>query len=202
MPVKGGGLQGFEECLAALEIVGIKARQALRPALSELGSVGVKAARAAVPRDTGSLKKSLGKRVRVYNGGATVVLVVGPRKDAKPKDGQPAKKGKFSTLILKRGGKTFRRVTPANYAHLVEYGTRPHSLAAGDRMARPAKGKRAATQARQSAGGPAHPGTSPRPFIAPAAATIRAQAAALLSKRVAAEIRKITAKRVAIRGAR
>ena len=39
MPVKGGGLQGVGECLAAIELVGVKARTALRPAVSELGAV-------------------------------------------------------------------------------------------------------------------------------------------------------------------
>ena len=54
------------------------------------------------------------------------------------------------TVSVKAGGKNKKTGADTFYAHMVEFGTRPHSVSK--------KGK----------GDPTHPGTSPRPFMRPA----------------------------------
>jgi HK97 gp10 family phage protein len=61
------------------------------------------------------------------------------------------------------GAKTRRAKLQAFYAKWVEFGTRPHSLSRGSRLAQPKRNRRG-----KNAGGAQHPGTKPRPFIHPA----------------------------------
>ena len=63
----------------------------------------IKAARSKVPTRTGVLKKSLGSKIKTYDGGSVKAVVIGPRGSVT---------GSFN-------GKTTR---PVNYAHLAEAG--------------------------------------------------------------------------------
>ena len=60
------------------------------------------------------------------------------------------------------------KANPAKYAHLVEFGTKPHPIGKGIK----AKARRALSRILSSAGISAqrgmHPGTPPRPFLRPA----------------------------------
>lgn len=75
-----------------------------------------RAAKQLAPKETGLLKKSVGKKTKTYPGKGTVWVGVGPRKG-------------FAQEITVTGpdGKPVKRWRdPVKYAHLVEYGTAPH----------------------------------------------------------------------------
>lgn len=117
-----------------------------------------KAAKKAAPRrkkvrgfalDTGSgaLRQSLGfKAAKGRRGKTLAYAVIGARKKVRK--------------TVRVGGRTIIAV-PAFYAHLVEKGTRPHSLGKGAKLAR--RGKAAANVV-----GKQHPGARPQPFLGPA----------------------------------
>jgi HK97 gp10 family phage protein len=143
--------------------------KALRPAMRKSASLVNKAAKANIKahgaKDTGQLKKSIGVKVKVYPSGV-VIGVVEPRAG-------------FRIAVVgtgRQGGKA-RYVDPRYYAHLVEGGVRPHSLASGTRLERGLgrlglgglrrliRSVRAAVQ-----GSAMHPGVPARPFLGPALA--------------------------------
>ncbi|MEM7806499.1 MAG: HK97-gp10 family putative phage morphogenesis protein [Planctomycetota bacterium] len=97
------GIDGLVEQLAQF---GSKttAKRILRGSMNKAGTQLAKAARRNVPRDTGTLKKSITKSVRTK--GASMVAVIGP---------DPSKSG-----TDEHGN----RRLPNSYAHLVEYGHR------------------------------------------------------------------------------
>lgn len=98
-------------------------------------------AKARVPRRTGLLKKSIGRRVQSYRGGTVVSGLVGPRRG-------------FAT-VLPSG----KKVNPAKYAHLVEFGRKvvvaKKALLLADRVEGVVFGKQVRAVA-------------PRPFLRPA----------------------------------
>lgn len=116
----------------------------------------VSAARRHVPIRHGVLKKSLGTRVKRYRRNRVVYVGMGP---------QGTKTG-VKYFVAHRTGLEY--VNPVNYAHLVEFGTRPHSMTRGARL--PRVGARAGTAAaRGREEGPVvHPGARPQPFMRPA----------------------------------
>ncbi|MFN0133425.1 MAG: HK97-gp10 family putative phage morphogenesis protein [Phycisphaerales bacterium] len=73
-------------------------------------------------------------------------------------------------------------IYPRNYAHLVEYGTRPHHVGKGSKLS---KGK---------ASGLLHPGARPRPYMRPAYDAKSAEARQLVERVVKAEFVKELAK--------
>lgn len=73
----------------------------------------VKAARAKAPRESGLLVESLGTFVKRYKRSKTAVAIVGPRRNFRVR-----KRAQITGASKGR--------EPANYAHLVEGGTRPH----------------------------------------------------------------------------
>lgn len=83
-------------------------RRVLRKAVTAASKPVLKEAKAKAPKETGLLKKSLGRRTKTYRNSGTAVAVVGPREGFK----------KEVTV----NGKTEVR-NPVKYAHLVEYGT-------------------------------------------------------------------------------
>ncbi len=186
------GLDGLAECVAALDAVGVKSSAAVRAGMGAVGSAGVRFARAHAPVDTLTLKKALGQRVRTYPKTGVTVLVIGARKDARPKPGQPAKPAKFSRQVVRRGSTKTTTATPAYYLHLVAFGTRPHAVAKGDTLARPAKAGRRAVAHIQT--GRVHPGTAPDPFMADTAKFVAATGPPVLVGRVAQEIAKLARK--------
>lgn len=82
----------------------------LRAAVGDGMKVVLDAAKAGAPRDSGLLRRSLGRRVKVYRNSGVVVGIVGPRTGFK------------EAVATKRGRTVTRNAT--KYAHLVELGTR------------------------------------------------------------------------------
>ena len=78
-------------------------RRAMKDALLKAATPGVKSARAAAPKESGALKKSIGKRGLTYNKTQTAFVKVGPKEQTS----------------VQHGGQVRR---PAKYAHLVEFG--------------------------------------------------------------------------------
>lgn len=102
-------IEGVAEVLKALDGVDAKLRKkGVRAAVSKGGQVILSRARKTAPKQTGLLKKSLGKKVKVYRHSGNAVAVVGPRTG-------------FRGVVTRDG----RQVTgdPTKYAHLVELGT-------------------------------------------------------------------------------
>lgn len=99
---KPRGVRDFVVTMNNLE--GKIARSASRRALTKASTPTVKAARARVRKESGTLKKSLDKKVKTYVRSGVVVAIVGPRSGFK---------GEYK-------GKVRR---PSFYAHLVEFGT-------------------------------------------------------------------------------
>lgn len=120
-----GTIKGLPETLAALKsLPGKLQRQILRPALSKATKPVFMHARKNAAKDSGLLRKSITRKVVTYKSG-TLVVVIGP--DTKHRK-EVVRKGSYS--------KKPQIANPAMYAHLVEFGTRPHSLAKGDMLAR------------------------------------------------------------------
>lgn len=142
-----------------------QAKLALKPMLST--------ARRHAPKRSGLLRKSLGIQVKAYAN--ALWAAVGVRHG-------------FRAVITdpKTGGQIL--ADPVKYAHLVELGTRPHSLGRGARM--PRTGAKAGTKA--AAGkyrpGAMHPGTPPRAFMRKAFEAHRESAARDFSAGVVKDI--------------
>jgi len=112
MPFKiKGQIEGLEGTLAVLKSADAKVRKKiLRKACNKAGGVLLKRAKQLVPTKSKLLKKSLGRKVKVYPSGVAVA-VVGPRKG-------------FRQEVVRDGREVLS--DPIRYAHLVEGGTRPH----------------------------------------------------------------------------
>lgn len=138
---------GLRDCMRRVAKLKRGVRNKLiRKAMSKSTQPLAKAAKSRAPKRFGLLQKSLGRKMKTYSKSGTVVAIVGPRSG-------------FQRPVPGRGKNGKRRVAnPLYYAHLVEKGTRPHSLGKGSRL----RGKKA----RQS--GAMHPGARPRPFLGPA----------------------------------
>ncbi|WP_020475256.1 HK97-gp10 family putative phage morphogenesis protein [Zavarzinella formosa] len=135
------------------------ARKAMRKAITEVDKLILRDARSKVREQTKTLKKSLGSKVKSYKGGLVIVGMTGPRKDAR---GKPAKFRRQVKVKTGRGTRMEWR-NPVFYAHLVEQGTRPHTLGGGSELTRLKAKKRKRVQH-----GTMHPGTKPQPFLRPA----------------------------------
>jgi len=106
-----GELIGLKDVLARLKGKEKKVRKKLlKKALDAGGNLVLKSARAKVATRTKLLRKSLGKKVRVYRGGAAAVVVIGPRTG-------------FKQHVRLPDG-SFQLENPTNIAHLVEKGRR------------------------------------------------------------------------------
>ncbi len=104
-------------------------KQALRRAITQASKPVLTTAKSLVPRDTGSLRKALGRVIKSYRKGHTVVGIVGARRDASPKEIQRRKvqkkkipKAKFRRLAIRKNRKTAMMVNPGKYAARVEFG--------------------------------------------------------------------------------
>lgn len=105
--------EGVQSAIQALDGMDKKVRRkGIRKAALAAGTIILKAAKSRVVRETGLLRKSLGKKVKVYTRGVGVA-VVGPRLG-------------FKQEVTRRGVKVWSN--PVRYAHLVELGT-SHSAA-------------------------------------------------------------------------
>jgi HK97 gp10 family phage protein len=149
-----------------------KKRTVTQRAVKAGAKIVQRAAKAAAPKRKGSgaLKQSVGiKAAKGRRGKTLAYAVVGPRKKVRK--------------TVRVGGRTVTAV-PAFYAHLVEKGTRPHSLTKGAKLAR--RGRAAAGQGRV----PQHPGARPNPFLGPAFTRNRGPVAAEVKRVMAAEVEK------------
>lgn len=159
------------------------------------GKVVQRAAKPLAPRRKGSgaLRRSLGVKAKRGTRGKTIsYAVVGPRKSVRKTitlNGNKAfidatdKSGKATRKAIIVGGRQVT-VVPAFYAHLVEKGTRPHSLGRGSLLARRGKGG-----AGQGAG-KRHPGARPRPFLGPAYEGSKDAVRAVMLRTAADEVQK------------
>jgi HK97 gp10 family phage protein len=100
--------EGVQSAIQALDGLDKKIRRkGIRKAALAAGTIILKAAKGRVVKETGLLRKSLGKKVKVYTKGVGVA-VVGPRVG-------------FKQEVTRRGVKVWSN--PVRYAHLVELGT-------------------------------------------------------------------------------
>lgn len=150
-------------------------RRVTLAAVKDGAKVVQKSAKGSAPRSSGALKQSLGIKGAKGRKGKTIAFaVVGPRK-------------KVRKLVKRKGSRRTVVAVPAYYAHLVEQGTRPHTLGKGSR-AKARLGKKA------SRGGAQHPGTKPKPFLRPAYTGNKKAIASAITKKLAVEIQKEIAK--------
>jgi len=166
-------IEGIPELMKTLEkFPGAIQRRILRPVLSAEGSKVVSEARENVPRQTGLLRKSLGKKMVTYKNGG-VICVVGPRRGFKQViDGKPR--------------------NPTKYAHLVEYGTKPHPIVTkfSGRIIYSKKGKVKGRNYTTLE----HPGARRGNYLSKAYKTALNGAAERMAVRMAAEVEKLAAK--------
>jgi len=101
-------ISGDRELARALDVLGDKANQIVKPAVNAGLTPINKAAKRNVPTDMGLLKRSIGKLVKVYKRSGVIYGAVGARTSPQ-----------FSAPDAAQG----RVRIPKNYAHLVELGT-------------------------------------------------------------------------------
>lgn len=102
-------VEGLDDILGALRNLEKRiVRGGVDKALRAASKPVIEAMRAEVPVETGSLKKSLGLKLRTYKAAGRRVSIIGAR--SRP----------YQTKLGKRN--------PAYYAHLVEFGVAPHDL--------------------------------------------------------------------------
>jgi HK97 gp10 family phage protein len=123
------------------------------------GKIVQRAAKSGAPRVSGALKTSIGMKAKKGRKGSTgSFAVIGARKQ--------------TVKMVKRPGRhKLQKAVPAFYAHLVEKGTRPHSI-----------------------GKARHPGTKPQPFLKPALDSTQAEASAAALQAMGEEVQKQIAK--------
>lgn len=133
------------------KVIARASRKAVGPVL--------RSARNKAPRETGLLRKSLGIKVKQYKRAGVTVALVGPRKGFKE-----------LVKVYMHGGKAnnvYRN--PVSYAHLVEFGTRAHSLTADAENRITSGSKEDVRQYMLAITTPKkHPGAKAQPFLRPA----------------------------------
>lgn len=119
-------ITGLQKVFKKLEGLNRTVRGKLIRKAIDRGTVGMlKTARQLAPVETRLLKKSLGRRIKLYRTSGNVVAVIGPRKGFKRKVRVPV----FDKSGKRVRGKTREQVRdPRHYTHLVEFGTE-HSAA-------------------------------------------------------------------------
>ena len=126
-------IEGLEDVLSRLAAIQASvAKKLLKKAINGGTRTVLRAAKAAVPRKSGLLRRSLGRSVSVDRHTGAVTGTVGPRKG-------------YGEQVTRDGRSIYS--DPIKYAHLVEFGTRPHGY-------RTRKGQ--------------HPGAKAYPFLGPA----------------------------------
>lgn len=110
------------------------ARKGIKAGINQLSILILKEAKDRVPKRTGQLKKSLGRKVRTKKDGSVVYAVIKPRAGLWVKSregvigraGRGKRKGQTFTKAfrIERAGPAMGAIDPVRYAHLVEYGRR------------------------------------------------------------------------------
>ncbi len=170
------------------EIKSLAKRRAITLKAVKAGAKPVAAAvKARAPRRKGSgaLKQSIGIKAKGGKKNRTktaAYAVIGPRR-------------KVVKFVKNKGRKSTIKAVPANYAHVVEKGTRPHSIKKGTGFRK--VGKHAAP------GSPGiHPGAKAKPFLAPAWRSTKSQALEAARQVFATELKAAIAKQAAKFGKR
>jgi len=134
-------LNGLKEAVDALGAVEKKVRKSLlRKAAVAGGKIVMRKYKDTVAKRSGTLARSIGHKVKVYQGAATDVI--------------GARTG--MTAVVKG-----RMEDPSKIAHLVEFGTRPHSTRRGSKLGRRGKADEGQT-------GKLNPGARAKPSLIPA----------------------------------
>lgn len=175
---------GTADILEALKDVQVKvAVNANRRALRKAAVVIQNEARRLVPVRTGALRKSIKATTQREYNDRKAPYAGYVRIDRKAYTASISKQGKLKLKAEPFTGSSEGLIYPRNYAHLVEFGTKPHSLRSkkhGDSDSRPAR---------------MHPGSRPRPFMRPALDNKRAEAIEVYRREMLAEVEKIKAKK-------
>ena len=164
-------LVGFKELEERLVGLGPKvAKRLLASAINSAAKPILEGARAGLTVRFGWLKRSLGVKLKTYKrtDSSTAVAVIGPRRG-------------FRQII---NGKP---IDPANYAHLVEYGTAPHLI-------KPRLGTIKIGPA-FIRGAVHHPGAKKLPFLRPAFDTRKNESLEILKQKLGKGIEREAAKR-------
>jgi hypothetical protein len=176
--------QGFEALVAENK----KRNVSLKGARAG-GKVLQKAARAGAPKRKGSgaLKQSQGVKAAKGRKGLTVSYAV-----------QGARR-KVDKMVTPAGRKKPMRVVPAFYDHLVQGGTKPHSVAKGQSLGRgqrvSKKGKvYGKSVVRTDQAGKQHPGAKANPYRRRAWDAVKDEAGAAALAAMAAETQKVIEK--------
>lgn len=164
-------IPGSEVVLKRIHALGEVGAKYAADALREAAAPIVSDAQANVPVRYGLLKKSLGVLIRRYNRGLRVVAVIGPRTGFAGTD--------------RRG-----RIDPALYGHLVEWGTRPHAVGKGSKIARESRARFAWRNTGLKQSGRRHPGARPSRFLTRAFDAHKNQVGDVLARKIAEAIRK------------
>lgn len=136
-------IKGDKELIAALNELPIAIqRKILRKAMGKAAKPIIRLARSKAPKKSGTLKKSIGHKVRTYKGSGTTLAVIG------------ARSGVFGAY---RGSS--RPVVPFYTSHLVERG---HRIVVGGKITK--EGRRTQTDHTGKVVGE----VAPRPFLKPA----------------------------------
>ena len=168
------------------------AQNVIRRGLNAGGAVIRDEARRLVPVRTGALKKSIISRTnrKGQTRDRVAVEVVIDNKVFTEVERKSKKKGRVTKKLKgerrKAGVGIAGKIYPRNYAHLVEYGTKPHALGKGSKL-NPTKG-----EAEQS--GRMHPGAKPKPFMRPAYLQKQDEALDAIKTKTRAELNKELAK--------
>ena len=162
-------IEGLDPLMANLRGLPITMQNRIvRPAVASASRVILKSAKAHVPVRHGTLRKSLGFKVKTYRASNQVIGLVGPRKETS------------LTEVLPKGKAIRHR--PVRYAHLVEFGTAAHIVAA--------RGHGKALRIRGAGGKFAFrrrvviPAVHAKPFLRPAVAATRGQVAAVMRAKI------------------
>ena len=143
-----------------------------RAAMVKAARPCVAAAKRLARRESGLLAQSIGAVVRQYKNSKFVVGVIGPRKEIE-------------------GTWKGRRRVPTFYAHLVEFGARPHAIGSGSVLER-----RSTRRGKPVVLGPGpqhgrqHPGAKAHPYLRPAFDANRATMEAILAQELAAGLKR------------
>lgn len=183
MPAVQPHVIGLKETLDALKAIGkVVTVSADRKGLYAAAKLMRDEVRKRVPVRTGSLKKNVvALTTRAKNKGGAGTQYVGRVTISKTKyhsTVMKSGKSKLKGAKHKKGESLAGSVYPRNYAHLVEFGTRPHSTRPISKA--PKDGHLY----------PPHPGARPRPFMRPAAAASQGKAMEIYRKTVLAEVDK------------
>lgn len=159
----------------------------MRRGLNAGGAVIRDEARRLAPKRTGALKKAIISRTNRQKEArhlAWVEVVIDSKVYAivkkTGKNGKVRKRLKGERHV--KGQSIKGKIYPRNYAHLVEFGTRPHALGRGSKLK---KGIQT---------GRVHPGAKPKPFMRPAYLQKQDEALDAIKTKTRAELNKELAK--------